>query len=350
MRQRPSTRRKMLTAATVAPTCSPIRFSSTVTQAISPATWTRSSVRMNCRCCGPPNSANHDPATAPHPCSVFHPGWVHDDVVVVEPDVGHRVEVTRLERLVVGAGWPPAPSRCPRSPASPPTLPAPQARSRPPDLGRFGPPTGVRCQHGPMAPAPRPAPQVPSSDGVTRGPARPRRRGSAAAAVPPHRVPGDDLGAARRTSWRRRRPLLGTRLPGPRRQHVARHGRPRWRGMADDVLAVVDALGAARRTGGRPLDGRRRPRSSPSSVAPARSPGCGCTSRSCSRRPRGPRPAATRSPTAAAPAAAVVPRPRGRVRQLRRRSRPLDVLDPGRAARLRRPRPARPGPTATASS
>ena len=72
---RPRTNR--FTAATVPPPSALMRFSSTVTQAASPITDTASSVRMNWSGLGPPNSANHDPDTAPQPWSVRQPGWVH---------------------------------------------------------------------------------------------------------------------------------------------------------------------------------------------------------------------------------------------------------------------------------
>ena len=44
--------------------------------------------------------ASHEPATLAQPRSIGHPGCVTDDPVGVLPEVGHGVEVTRLERGV----------------------------------------------------------------------------------------------------------------------------------------------------------------------------------------------------------------------------------------------------------
>ena len=94
---------KRLSAAAVPPGPSPRMFSSQLTQATSPATRARSLVTMNCNDWSLWNSANHDAEMAAQPCSVAQPGMGAHDLVVVDPHVGHGVDVARLERFVEAA-------------------------------------------------------------------------------------------------------------------------------------------------------------------------------------------------------------------------------------------------------
>src|SRR5947207_96086 len=67
IRHRSPSKTKTLSAATVPPMRSPMRFSSTLIHATSPSTLTDSFVRMNCSGLSARNRANHEPDTAPHP-------------------------------------------------------------------------------------------------------------------------------------------------------------------------------------------------------------------------------------------------------------------------------------------
>ena len=129
-----------------------------------------------------------------------------------------------------------------------------------------------------------------------------------------------------------------------------RRATSRWRGIADDVLAVVDALGLGGVPGGRPLDGRRGPAHGRAAPTRDASPALWLFE------PIVFPPARGRSGPASNPLAAAARRRRPRFADREAAyanfasKPPLDGPRPRRAAGLRRPRLARRAPTATASS
>ena len=98
---------------------------------------------------------------------------------------------------------------------------------------------------------------VPSTDGVTPR-ARPRRRRPPAAVCHATGFHGHDLGAAGGRAGGRR-PLLGARLPRPRRQHLARIGATSVERLGRRRAGRRRRPGVADVGGRRALDGRRRP-------------------------------------------------------------------------------------------
>ena len=277
---RSPSRTKRFTAATVPPPSALIRFSSTVTHAASPSHGHLLVGEDELQRAGPaeqrePRPGHRAPAVQRAPPRVR------------AADTGRRAPTRRTWRR--GR----APRRRRRTPGWRPARTASSTESSAVLVvggrilhrrRRYSPRAGRSDEDAPMR-------SVPSSDGVTLAVHEHGGDGRPTLFVPRHRPPRRGVGAAVARPRARVR-ALGGRLPRPRRVGRA-PGRPaavvgdgattcsRW------STPLAPRAGPAPRD--RPLDGRRRPRSSPSRPGPARSRASGCSSRSC-RRPERSRP------------------------------------------------------------